>query len=260
MFDRVMGIFRVAATSISKNTHEVLENLDSGGQPDDPSAEFALGQIVYGALGLIVRARRPTKDSKGVEQRVEGLVAKLGDALLRFAGRDTRLNAFYPNPKEGDVALVGYAGAFDSNSPRFDANGNPAGTERVIYVPYAFVNGVPTKALTIEVLGVDGEESISIIHGDGMAITMKHGGKNSVVIKNKAGDVYTEVNDEGIVQNGNMVVNGGMTVGSPTAAQPAAIAAPLVTWAAAVVTALSGLGVTLPPLPPSVVATKTSIS
>jgi hypothetical protein len=234
MFDRVMGIFRVAATSISKNTHEVLETLDGGGVKGDPGQwpEQAIGQIVYGAIGLIVRARRPTKDSKGQEQRVEGLAAKLGDALLRFAGRDTRLNGFYPNPREGDVALVGYAGAFDSNSPRFDADGNPAGTERVTYVPYAFVDGVPTKAMTIEVLGVDGEESISIIHGDGMAVLMKAGGKNSVVVKNKAGDAYVEVNDDGCTLNGNVVINGGATIGSPVGALPAAIAPKLAAYIA----------------------------
>lgn len=232
MFDRVMGIFRVAATSISKNTHEVLENLDSGGKAGDPE-EFAVGQVVYGALGLIVRARRPTKDSKGQEQRVEGLVAKLGDALLRFAGRDTRLNAFYPNPKEGDVALVGYAGAFDSNSPAFDAAGNPKSTERVIYVPYAFVNGVATKAHTIEIIGTQGNESIAIIHGEGMAVTMTKGGKNSVVVKNKSGNAYVEVNDDGCTINGNTVINGGATIGSPAGALPAAIAPKLAAYISA---------------------------
>lgn len=228
MYDFAIGFFRVVATKVSKAASAVLETLDSGGvgQGDKEHwPEGATGQPSFGQLGVVVRARAPTKDGQA-----ERIALDSGDGLVPFAGRDLRLNRFYPNPKDGAVALVGYAGAFDANEPTFDENGKPKSSERVTYVPYAFVNGVPTKAHVIEVLGTEGNESVSIIHGEGMAVVMKAGGKNSVMVKNKAGDAYLEVNDDGITINGNAVINGGATIGSPLGALPAAIAPKLAAY------------------------------
>lgn len=223
----MLRFFRIVAASLSK-ARGVLVNLDSGGSSSDPEQwqEFSLAQPMLGPLGLLVWPRRPTKNKAGQEMRADCLADDAtGDGLAPVAYRDHRLHAFYPNAKEGDVTLVGYAGAFDSNSPKFDGAGNPQSSERVIYVPYAFDgNGVPTKAHTIEILGTAGNESISIIHGDGMAITMLAGGKNSVVLKNKSGNAYIEINDDGITLNGNVSVTGGMVVGT---AVPGAAAAAL---------------------------------
>lgn len=96
------------------------------------------------------------------------------------------------------------------------------------YIPYAFVNGAATKSMSVE-LNVDtsGQESISFIHGDGMAITMMAGGKHSVIIRNKSGKTYLEVNDDSVIANGSMVVSGALACGP--GAVPLALAPPLVT-------------------------------
>lgn len=254
-----LGIFRALVSTVHVATKAVLLDLDSGGDGKDRWPEAMKKQPAFGAVGLVFRQLRPTK-SAGQARHLEVYGIDDGGGVVPVAYRDLRLNALYPAPKEGDIALVGYAGAFDSNSPKLDADGKPVSSERVIYVPYAFVNGVATKAHTIEIIGTAGNESISIIHGEGMAVTMTKGGKNSVVIKNKSGNAYVEVNDEGVTVNGNTTVNGGATIGSPIGALPAAVAAPLIAWAALVNGALNGLGVPVAPLSPSVAATKTSIA
>lgn len=125
----------------------------------------------------------------------------------------------------------------------------------ILYVPYAFNGDTPTKASSIAVnVRNAGAESIELVHGDGMSITMLAGGKNSIVLKNKAGDAYLELNDEGIVGNGNTKVNGAMTVGTP-AALPVALAPPLLSYLTALEATLSTIsGATLPPTTPAVVA------
>lgn len=58
-----------------------------------------------------------------------------------------------------------------------------------------------------------GTDSIQIRHAKGMGLTMTGGGKNSIVISNKAADSYIEVNDAGITLNGNVTMNGGAAMG-----------------------------------------------
>jgi hypothetical protein len=95
------------------------------------------------------------------------------------------------------------------------------------YVPYAFINGVATKSLSFE-FNVDtaGNESISLIHGEGMALTFTAGGKNSAILKNKSGSVFVEVNDDSAIVNGALVVQGALACGA--GATPLALATPLV--------------------------------
>src|SRR5262249_264219 len=50
-----------------------------------------------------------------------------------------------------------------------------------------------------------GNESISIVHGDGPAVVIT---KDSLLLKNKAGDAYIELNAGGITLNGNIKVTG----------------------------------------------------
>jgi hypothetical protein len=259
VLDRVLGFMRVTASTISDATKGILLNLDPGQSEKDPDRwdEYGLKQPLMTALGIIARPRRPSKlSASSQEQRsAETLVAKLGDRLLALAFRDLRLNALFPNPKEGSINLVGYGGAFDSNEATFDGNEQPKSSTRTIYVPYAFQNGAPTKAHAIVIDGTQGNESISIIHGDGMAVLMKHGGKNSVTVKNKAGDAYVEVNDEGVTLNGNTVVNGGAVLGGPVGAQAVAIAPPLVTYLSALEILLGTIAAaTVPTTAPAVAA------
>lgn len=211
---------KLGATAVQKISRAVAGNIDAGGMGS------AAAQVLYGALGIIARPPTP-KGDLDASPAAEGFAFEWAGGLVPFAWLDRRLSRLYPNPKEGSVALVGYGGAFDSNEATLDDDGNPVSSIRTTYVPYAFVNGVATKAHVITIDGTAGNESIAIVHGDGMAVTMKAGGKNSLVLKNKAGDAYVEVNDDGNVINGNTVINGGATIGSPVGALPVAIAAKL---------------------------------
>jgi hypothetical protein len=112
-----------------------------------------------------------------------------------------------------------------------------------VYVPYGFsgtgTDGLPSKAMSIAVnVRTPGAESVEIVHGSGMSVTMLAGGKNSVVVKNAAGDAYVEVNDDGITVNGNMKVNGAVEMANPTAAVPLVLGPQLVAYLEALELAL----------------------
>jgi hypothetical protein len=178
------------------------------------------------------------------------LEGSLGHAL---ALQDPRVQSKLPQLKKGGSIQYDRLGAFDVFSP------GDTSTVRTTYLPYAFdANGVPQKAHSITCDGSSGNESISVVHGDGHGVMLTPTG--SAIIKNKSGDAYVEVKDGQIVLNGNVTLNGGATIGSPTGALPVALAAPLITWAAAVVTACAANvpTIVIPPLSPTVAATKTS--
>jgi len=275
LLDYAIAFGHVIGFTIAKATKAVLLNVTGAAGPPDlvnlekeEEGENAPAQEMYGALGRIVAPLHPTKLGKDLI-KPEHMAARRGDGLVPFAFRDLRLHALYPSPKEGTIADVGYAGAFVANEPTFNPDGSPKSTVWTLYVPFAFVNGVPTKAHLFSIDGTTGNVSISLVHADGMGLLITAGGKNSTVLRNKAGDAYVEVNDDGVTVNGNTVVNGGMAVG-PVGATPVALATPLDTfltmvalWAVNVTTAVNGLApgsVTAPtPTPaPSTAATKLS--
>lgn len=260
-----IALCKVAASSVSSKTKAVLLNLAGPGgaidlqNPDrEEAGETATAQPEFGALGMVGRPPPPSKVD-GRSAYTEAFAVRTGDALVPVAYRDLRWNAFYPSPKPGTIANVGWGGAFDSNEATLSSSGAPQSSVRTIYVPYAFSGSTPTKAHCVTVDGTAGNESISIVHGDGMAICINDGG---IVIRNAAGNAYLEVNSGGVVINGNTVLNGGATIGSPTGALPVALAPALaawtsavVTWSAAVATALNSLvpgsvpGPVVPPAP-----------
>jgi hypothetical protein len=234
MFDRSIALCKIVASSIATTTRAVLLNLvGPGGSLEDlahPEAEeegeTAAQQPEFGALGLIGRPPPPSKVD-GRQAYAEAFALRTGNALVPVAYRDLRLNSFFPAPKLGTNAWVGWAGAFDSNEAALNPDGSPKSSLRTIYVPYSFVGTTPSKAHAVTIDGTAGNESIAIVHGDGMAVLVSHG---AVVIKNAAGDAYVEVNATQVVINGNTVINGGATIGSPTGAKPAAVATPLLAY------------------------------
>ncbi len=69
---------------------------------------------------------------------------------------------------------------------------------------------------------------------------MTAGGLNSIVVTNRAGDAYVEVNDNGITLNGNLQATGALAVGVGLPPPLAVARAPeLVAWATAVNVALT---------------------
>jgi len=274
----MLNIVKIVAASIADKTKAVLMNLVGPGgaidltNPDaEDTGETATGQPQFGGIGVVAMPPPPSKVD-GRDAYTEGVAIRTGDGLIPIAYRDLRFNAFFPAPKPGSLTSVGWAGAFDSNEATLGVEGSPVSSLRTIYVPYAFSGTTPSKAHVVTLDGTSGNESIALIHGDGMAVLIHDGG---IVIRNAAGDAYVEVNASGVVINGNTVITGGATIGSPAGAVPAVLAPPLASYltslegllntiAAATVPATTAAVTTFQaataPLKAAMAATKTAIS
>jgi hypothetical protein len=253
MFDLAIALCKVVKSSVGAKTKAVLLDLVGPGgamsltNPDKESAgEVAAAQPEFGSLGMVGRPPPPSKIADR-DAYTEAFAFRTGDGLIPIAYRDLRLNNFFPAPKPGTVATVGWAGAFDSNEATLNSGGAAQSSIRTIYVPYAFegtgANRAPSKAHVITLDGSTGNESVSIVHGDGMAILITQG---NVAIKNAAGDAYVQVSPDGVVVNGNTVINGGLAVG-PVGAVPLALGPQLTQYLEhledAISSALTAIGV-----------------
>ncbi len=164
----------------------------------------------HSPCGFIGRPHDPDTDADGNPTKgCTVLYALEGEKGHVWPSHDPRIVPLLPPLTKGGSAQ--YGGKL--KNPSFHYISGDTGSQ-TIYVPYEIVNDVATKAMSIFV-NVDekGDEHISIIHGEGMSITMIAGGKNSIVLKNKAGDGYLEVNDEGTVVNGQLTLHGGLVAG-----------------------------------------------
>lgn len=180
----------------------------------------------HSPLGILSRPHDPDTDDNGNPLRgctvLYGLDGGKGHAWL---SHDPRTVPLLPPLKKG--GLVCYGGK--QKNPAFIHFDGETGSQ-TFYVPYSFTGDTPGKSMSIEInVDEEGKESISLVHGNGMSITMIAGGKNSVTIKNAVGDAYMEVNDDGAVINGQLTVNGGFNAGGPGAAVPVVLAPPLIT-------------------------------
>jgi hypothetical protein len=132
-------------------------------------------------------------------------------------------------PNEGTVALVGYGGGYHSISPVDNAD-MKKGAIQVIYCGYDFdSSGVAGKAHTIIMDPTSGNESVMIVHAEGMAITMGDAAnKKSLVLKNANGDAWIRLDNDGITLSGKIVLNGGVIIGDPMTSVPllAGVASP----------------------------------
>lgn len=160
---------------------------------------------------------------------------------------DTRVTPTLPKFLPGSSAQYGATGSF------WVIDGKTG--SQIGYVPYAFVDGKATKSLSLE-LNVDtaGKESISLIHGEGMALTFAAGGKNSVTIKNKKGSVFFEVNDDSIVASGSLVVQGALACGE--GAQPLVVAPALIEILGELISIVAAINATTTGAPAAALATQ----
>lgn len=236
-FDDSMGFGKVVASSVEGEHSFTLYNvagisaLDFTTDDTDEGGEKGLGEENYQSLGIVGRPLPPDGDDA-----LETIFARTGDGLVPFGYRDARLNRNYPNPAEGDVAFVSYGGGFHSMS--LNASGE---TIHTLYCPYnRNSEGVPQKAHTVT---LDPEQGISVVHADGHAVLLTAQG--NVVIKNASGDAYVQVGSSGITLNGNLVLNGGATIGDPVGALPATIATPLISYLGALEVLLGTLATTI---------------
>jgi hypothetical protein len=188
---------------------------------DETAAEVSSEAEVYSSLGMLGRPLPPV-EVDGASEHAEVVCIKQADGLLPISVRDIRLRMGGDAPNEGTVAFVGYGGGYHSISPV--ANDDlDQGSIHVIYCPYAFdSSGVATKAHSIILDPTDDGvsfPSISIVHAEGMALTMSGEGKKAILMKNAAGDASFRLDDDGITATAaTIVLSGGVIVGEPVAA------------------------------------------
>lgn len=194
---------------------------------DIPSilSDVNLGEVdnearVYGSLGIQSRPLPPQVIS-GKDYFNEIICIREADELIPIASRDARIKMNGNAPNEGTISLVGYGGGFLSMSP-VDNDDLTKGTISVLYIPYDFNSaGVAQKAHSITIDPTSGNESISIIHAEGMGITMLNDSKKSLVMKNASGDATFRLDDDGITMTAQTIVlSGGVIVGEPLLATP----------------------------------------
>lgn len=178
------------------------------GLAEDDAGETGQDLDAYGAPGIVWRPRAPEEiDGETVGAEAVGL--RVSDDVLPAGWRDLRWNRRFPSPKPGTVALVGYGGGFLS----FDDAAAADGTIQVLYCPYAYSGGTPTKAHSI-ILDPE-EESITIVHGEGQSALLQSDG--SIRLQSPDGQSFVQIEDGKItLQSGQIVINGGaVVIGNP---------------------------------------------
>jgi hypothetical protein len=183
----------------------------------DDDAVLGLGIDHYGAeegggptaeahspFGFLGRPLDPT-DGEGCTM----LWWQEGSRTHAMALNDHRVRVKLPKLRKGGSAQYCAAGSY----ALFDGE-DPSGSKRagsyVLGVPY----GTKSHVLSFDVRTA-GSESLAIMHGEGMGFTATAGGDRSAMMRNASGDSYVEVNDRGIVLNGEIKTQGALSVGDP---------------------------------------------
>jgi hypothetical protein len=198
----------------------VLVSVEGAGVPGE-RGEVDDDAELFGSLGIVSRPLDPSTVA-GRSLHAEVVCLRTADGLVPISARDLRLRMGGDGPGAGTIALVGYAGGFHSISP-VDNDDMDKGAIQVVYCPYDYSGGVPTKALSIildpteSAGGTDGRPCISIIHGEGQAILLQNDG--SIRMQSPDGQSYVQVkNGKVSISADQIVLNGTIYVGNPTTA------------------------------------------
>lgn len=191
--------------------------------------------------GLLSRPMDPDVDADGNVTVGAGLLtAEHGHEGFAMPTTDPRILDKIPELPKGSTVLYASNGA----NVYLDAQTG----DLTVLVPYAEGSTSKAHSLTFDIAN----KSIQLRHGDGMGVAITAGGKNSVVVSNKAANAYVEVNDDGIVLNGNVQQNGSAVVGNIPAAQGVLLGGPeWVAFKAAVDANFVALQALLPSLAPT---------
>lgn len=203
----------ITYTGLDKDGYQVGQHDGLGEKP-----KVGSGYELHHAFGFISRPRDPDTDPKGgilPGKACSVLIGKIGNETHLFLASDPRYIPNIPQLKKGGSAVYSAPGSF------IVLDGEDGTVTE--YIP------VPGDKAHILTRGIDGagKPFIAFEHCDGMAITMLDG---SMTLKNNAGDVYIEINAEGVTINGAVKVNGSLIAGDPVGAHPVAIAPLLIAY------------------------------
>ena len=189
---------------------------DAYGEEDSGLAPYQLHHFA-GFIGIPHEGEKGTNGVPKPASCAPILTAWQNETGHAWALGDLRLTRKLPQLELGGAMMYGGRKAL----PAFQFLDGKTGSYQT-YVPYGFSDesdtATPSKAMAIAInVRTPGEESIEIVHGDGMAITMTAADK-SVTIKNAAGTAFLTINDDGVVANGTTIL------GAPTGAKALALA------------------------------------
>lgn len=195
------------------------------GDDTDSSGEQATGQVGYSSLGILGRPLPPEGSLFA-----EAAALRVDNGLSPIGWRDLRLHRALPaGLSPGQLVFAGYGGALLSHALTDDEVGSQRANLATWYVPYAFDgDGVPQKAHTISIDPTPGNSSISIVHGDGVFLTLTEdagGGpgiswavNGATFGRMKAGEVLIQAAK--IMLKGNVYIGAQAEAGAPLLAGP----------------------------------------
>jgi len=229
-FDVVAGFFDVVGTSFGRKVNSLLVSLAGAtGRTASAPKEIAERQQAWnsGTLAVFANPLDPTTSGRPKQAGAVGL--RTADGVVPIAWHDPRVDEAFPNGvAKGTVAFAGYGKGFYSIS-LVDKDDEASPGIHTLYAPYAFDGeGVPAKAHSITLNTKGGKESISVVHAEGHAVLLDQDG--NAIIRSKDGANTIQVSNSGIFINGNLTVNGGATIGNPTAPIPLVSAPALVAY------------------------------
>jgi hypothetical protein len=214
-FSRVISSSLAAENQALQYNVEGLIGFDVTGENlvfEPESGEATEAAEVFGQLGVVARPL-PPESAGGVDEHLEVVCIRTTDALIPIAHRDVRLKMQGgAAPGQGVVALLGYGGGFHSLSPVADGTDlDGGGTIHVIYCPFDFdSDGVAQKAHSITMDPTPGNESMSLVHADGMAVLMFD---DKLTLRSNDGSGYIELSGSDVVINGNVSIVGALKIG-----------------------------------------------
>lgn len=204
-----------------------------------PSAE------VLAPLGTIARPMDADESNDGSPDLAsEALQMTVGDRVYAMPLNDPRVMATLPPVKKG--GYLTYCPAAPGSFFVFDGKRDDGKNAGSFTLSTKFAKGTKAHLLSLDVRD-DGTASVMLMHGDGMGLMMTSGGKNSALLRNKAGAAFFEANDDGLVLVGKTKLQGSLTVGQMAAADSLMKLKAFQAWAAAVEAKLAGLGAAVTP-------------
>lgn len=229
----------VAGSAVDADGFLVVQPLPLGAN-DNGSA---IAAEVHNPYGLNARPLDPDVDANGaVGKGCTVLVGHEQNTEHCFLGSDPRITPSLPPLPKGGCILYGATSDTDATKPAaflfFDSAKKGAS---MWLVPHADASPAASSIIAIDT-STPGAEQIAIRHGAGMGISMFAGGKNPLVMNNKAGTAQVMIDDDGVTIAGpKIAINGAVLLGDPVAATPLAMGVPLSALLTQLCTIVAGL-------------------